>query len=130
MTTVETTTSPQRLQARAVASTFCTNSPVYYQQYKLVYFFGISGLYVSKSEVVLIQEPQCLCVQNRQFTSDSLQTLYAAYGLEPTATTIANYASKALTVEQSTVAAVQRNTTEHTLSKMRAKGITPPYPAF
>ena len=109
-------TSLNQFQTRAVATTFCTNNPVYYQQYSVRSTTYLNASRVVITEVTLIQDLPCLCVRNNEFTPQSLQLLSAAYALERTATKIQGYASKAVTVSERTIAAVERNATSYTLS--------------
>jgi hypothetical protein len=84
-------TSLNQFQTRAVATTFCANNPVYYQEYSVAQLSYVNRTRVIITEVVLIQDSQCLCVRNNEFTPQSLQLLSAAYALEPTATKIQDY---------------------------------------
>jgi hypothetical protein len=111
-----------RLAKRLAGDPYCANSPVRVKKFvenknRNGVVFGVS------SGVVTLLSDVCLCVQGGQFTATSQSDLQRLYTTEPLAASISNLAAGALTAEERTVAAVQKNITDCTLGTTCMEGI-------
>jgi hypothetical protein len=107
---------------RAITDPYCANSPVLVRQHAAVRNRNgvITRVLV---EVNTLVSDVCLCVQGGQFTATSQSDLQRLYTSQALTSTISTLAVGAITAEERTVTAVQRNITDCTLGTTCVEGI-------
>jgi hypothetical protein len=107
---------------RAITDPYCASSPVLVRKFTAIK--NRNGVVTGVgSQVNTLVSDVCLCVQGGQFTATSQSDLQRLYTSQALTSTISTLAAGALTVEERTVTAVQRNITDCTLGTTCPEGI-------